>query len=200
MVVSSLSILERACPIGGRARRFQSAGFESKKIYFRKIGGFFAILPESCLVPFQSNDFLFHRNGVLFHYCLILFHCCVVLLHCCLFLFHHCGVLFHCCLILFHHCVVLLCSFKFEVRQIMMLVSNDLQRKRHFCFDANPYAIGRRGLRRNRNVWRATSSELSHFELESTQPNKSPEPTAVGACRSAVAVHVASRRWLSFLR
>ena len=32
------------------------------------------------------------------------------------------------------------------------------------------------------------------------QPNKSPEPTAVGACRSAVAVHVASRRWLSFLR
>src|SRR5208283_6083846 len=25
----------------------------------------------------------------------------------------------------------------------------------------------------------------------------SPEPTAVGACRSAVAVHVASRRWLS---
>ena len=31
-------------------------------------------------------------------------------------------------------------------------------------------------------------------------PNKSPEPTAVGAVRSAVAVHVASRRWLSFLR
>ena len=27
-----------------------------------------------------------------------------------------------------------------------------------------------------------------------------PEPTAVGAGRSAVAVHVASRRWLSFLR
>ena len=32
------------------------------------------------------------------------------------------------------------------------------------------------------------------------QFNKSPEPTAVGACSSAVAVHVASRRWLSFLR
>ena|ERR1039457_4303994 len=31
-------------------------------------------------------------------------------------------------------------------------------------------------------------------------PNKSPKPTAVGACRSAVAVHVTSRRWLSFLR
>ena len=29
-------------------------------------------------------------------------------------------------------------------------------------------------------------------------PNKSPEPTAVGACSSAVAVHVTSRRWLSF--
>jgi hypothetical protein len=31
-------------------------------------------------------------------------------------------------------------------------------------------------------------------------PNKTPEPTAVGACSSAVAVHVASRRWLSFFR
>src|ERR1035437_10287322 len=29
---------------------------------------------------------------------------------------------------------------------------------------------------------------------------KSPEPTAVGAVSSAVAVHVTSRRWLSFLR
>jgi hypothetical protein len=35
---------------------------------------------------------------------------------------------------------------------------------------------------------------------EAVMPNKSPEPTAVGAGRSAVAVHVASRRWLSFLR
>jgi hypothetical protein len=30
--------------------------------------------------------------------------------------------------------------------------------------------------------------------------NKPPEPIAVGAFRSAVAVHVAGRRWLSFLR
>jgi len=30
--------------------------------------------------------------------------------------------------------------------------------------------------------------------------NKSPEPTAVGAVRSAIAVHIASRRWLSFFR
>ena len=38
-------------------------------------------------------------------------------------------------------------------------------------------------------------------DLDSRQrPNKSPEPTAVGACSSAVAVHVASRRWLSFFR
>jgi hypothetical protein len=94
----------------------------------------------------------------------------------------------------------LMCSFKFEVRQNMMLTSNNLQRKRHFCFDANPYAIGRRGLRRNRNVWKAASSELSHFELESTMLNKSSEPTAVGPFSSAFAVHVASRRWLSFLR
>ena len=32
------------------------------------------------------------------------------------------------------------------------------------------------------------------------RPNKSPEPTAVGAGSSAIAVHVASRRWLSFFR
>ena len=31
-------------------------------------------------------------------------------------------------------------------------------------------------------------------------PNKTPEPTADGAVRSAIAVHAASRRWLSFLR
>jgi hypothetical protein len=31
-------------------------------------------------------------------------------------------------------------------------------------------------------------------------PNQSPEPTAVGACSSAIAVHAASRRWLSFFR
>ena len=32
------------------------------------------------------------------------------------------------------------------------------------------------------------------------RPNQSPEPTAVSAGRSAVAVHAASRRWLSFFR
>jgi energy-coupling factor transporter transmembrane protein EcfT len=32
------------------------------------------------------------------------------------------------------------------------------------------------------------------------QPNKSPEPTAVGAVSSADAVHVPRRRWLSFFR
>ena len=40
-------------------------------------------------------------------------------------------------------------------------------------------------------------------QVESSQtmlPNKSPEPTAVGAGRSAIAVHAASRRWLSFFR
>ena len=44
-------------------------------------------------------------------------------------------------------------SFTFEVRQNMLLISNSLHGIRHFCFDANPCAIGRRGLRRNRNVW-----------------------------------------------
>jgi len=37
-------------------------------------------------------------------------------------------------------------------------------------------------------------------EIYAMLSNQSLEPTAVGACRSAVAVHVASRRWLSFLR
>jgi len=32
-----------------------------------------------------------------------------------------------------------------------------------------------------------------------TMPNQSPELSAVGAVRSAVAVHVMSGRWLSFL-
>jgi hypothetical protein len=36
--------------------------------------------------------------------------------------------------------------------------------------------------------------------LQRLPPNKSPEPTAVGAFRSAIAVPVASRRWLSFFR
>ena len=41
---------------------------------------------------------------------------------------------------------------------------------------------------------------LFRFVIRRHTPNKSPEPTAVGACSSAVAVHVASRRWLSFFR
>jgi hypothetical protein len=38
------------------------------------------------------------------------------------------------------------------------------------------------------------------MDFTSLMPNKSPEPTAVGAVSSAVAVHDASRRWLSFFR
>ena len=59
-------------------------------------------------------------------------------------------------------------EINFEVRQNMLRISNSLQGKRHFCFDANSYAIGRWGLHRNRNVWAAVCSDLSHFELEST--------------------------------
>jgi hypothetical protein len=36
--------------------------------------------------------------------------------------------------------------------------------------------------------------------LHEQRPNNSPEPTAVGAGSSAFAVHIASRRWLSFFR
>jgi hypothetical protein len=38
------------------------------------------------------------------------------------------------------------------------------------------------------------------MDFTSLMPNKSPEPTAVGPFSSAIAVHVVSRRWLSFLR
>jgi hypothetical protein len=41
---------------------------------------------------------------------------------------------------------------------------------------------------------------IGQLQFWSEWPNQSPEPTAVGAVSSAVAVHVASRRWLSFFR
>jgi hypothetical protein len=44
------------------------------------------------------------------------------------------------------------------------------------------------------------SEYLILLRFMTLQPNKSPEPTAVGAVRSAIAVHVAGRRWLSFVR
>ena len=41
---------------------------------------------------------------------------------------------------------------------------------------------------------------FSDFVFSMIEPlNKSPEPTAVGAVSSAIAVHLVSRRWLSFL-
>jgi hypothetical protein len=91
------------------------------------------------------------------------------------------------------------CEFNFEVRQIMHQSSNNSPKRRHFCFDANPYPTGRRGLRRNRNVWRAASSDLSHWQLESTLPNKSLQPTPVtpSVPRSRLTRLAA---WLSFLR
>jgi hypothetical protein len=41
---------------------------------------------------------------------------------------------------------------------------------------------------------------MGYYDTMKMPPNKSPEPTAVGAVSSAVAVHVASRRWLSLFR
>jgi hypothetical protein len=38
------------------------------------------------------------------------------------------------------------------------------------------------------------------MDFTSLMPNKSPEPTAVGAVSSAIAVHAANQRWLSFFR
>ena len=42
---------------------------------------------------------------------------------------------------------------------------------------------------------------MNYVQLQKAMPpNQSPEPTAVDVVRSAVAVHVASRRWLTSLR
>jgi hypothetical protein len=38
------------------------------------------------------------------------------------------------------------------------------------------------------------------MDFTSLMPNKALEPTADGVISSAIAVHVASRRWLSFFR
>ena len=45
-----------------------------------------------------------------------------------------------------------------------------------------------------------SASRVATVEKMTMMPNKSPEPTAVSAGRSAIAVHAASRRWLSFFR
>ena len=42
--------------------------------------------------------------------------------------------------------------------------------------------------------------QMEQLDKMSQSPNKSLEPTADGAFSSAIAVHVAIRRWLSFLR
>ena len=44
------------------------------------------------------------------------------------------------------------------------------------------------------------ASKSSVLSFDTMRANKSLEPTAVGAVSSAVAVHAASRRWLSFFR
>ena len=69
------------------------------------------------------------------------------------------------------------------------------------CISAMPVCIQPFGLHRiimrlPRFIWRHMVSR----QRRAMMPNKSPEPTAVGACSSAIAVHVASRRWLSFFR
>ena len=47
-------------------------------------------------------------------------------------------------------------------------------------------------------LWLPLFGGSSHSLSMTGTPNKSPEPAAVGAGSSAVAVHAASRRWLSF--
>jgi len=56
------------------------------------------------------------------------------------------------------------------------------------------------GLLRHRKQSSDVCFEAAQEVRMTMLPNQSPEPTAVGAGRSAIAVHVASRRWLSFFR
>jgi hypothetical protein len=53
-----------------------------------------------------------------------------------------------------------------------------------------------------RSRWICERWDLPDFIMSFTisWPNKTPEPTADDAVSSAVAVHAASRRWLSFFR
>ena len=66
------------------------------------------------------------------------------------------------------------------------------------------FGLARAGFARRANAARRVLRASFFMEFLSAAtaswPNKSPEPTAVGACSSAVAVHAASRRWLSFFR
>ena len=56
-------------------------------------------------------------------------------------------------------------------------------------------------LPRHEKSLRKAHKSLERVALVGKRPaNKSPEPTAVGAVSSAITVHVASRRWLSFFR
>src|ERR1035441_2766819 len=48
------------------------------------------------------------------------------------------------------------------------------------------------------SFWNLVWQDIPRRIVRTKMP-KSPEPTAVGAGRTAVAVHVASQRWLSFL-
>ena len=50
------------------------------------------------------------------------------------------------------------------------------------------------------SVWSLFGISIFMFCWLKKRPNQSPEPTAVGAVSSAIAVHVANRRWLSFFR
>jgi hypothetical protein len=46
----------------------------------------------------------------------------------------------------------------------------------------------------------AQNAQISGKRNQMPWPNQSPEPTAVGAVRYAVAVHAARKAWLNFLR
>ena len=81
--------------------------------------------------------------------------------------------------------------------QFLFLVSQrQHQAAQHFRSQIGRRAMGCFSVRRADCIF----DEAMICLMTDQWPNKSPEPTAVGAVRSAIAVHVTSRRWLSFFR
>ena len=79
-------------------------------------------------------------------------------------------------------------------------VSSQMEMSKHSTVSLG---LARAGLRAGQVRSRPYASVwiyLVYRDMTFLWPNKSPEPTAAAAFSSAVAVHAASRRWLSFLR
>src|SRR5450759_2313202 len=103
----------------------------------------------------------------------------------------------------------LLCIETGEGRTRPKLIKVEMKKDEITMIDQKVEMIGRKEIviddKTNRFIYHRVVRDLQPGEFPPRQvietwPNKSPEPTAVGAVSSDVAVNVESRRWLSFLR